>query len=462
MTNINSTINVLIVDDEIEYREVIQMILEDVGYDADVADSAEQALLMLDEKIYHIVLTDLKMGQLDGIDLLKIIKKKFASIEVILITGNGTIENAVDAIKIGATNYIVKTQPSEKLLMEIEAVSKKVLLKLQNSKNTSDFEYLTKTNSPVFSEVIKTVEKAAISNANILILGESGVGKEMIAHYIHACSNRKSENFIPVHCSSISETLLESELFGHEKGAFTGAVDRREGLFKAADKGTLFLDEIGDISLSIQVKLLRALETRKIQSIGSSDFQTIDFRLVCATNKDLTKAIEQGDFREDFYYRINTIVIEIPPLRKRREDIKMFIEYFTALFGKRLNKEVSGIDDEVMSFLLNHSYQGNIRELKNIMERLVVLSENRRIKKSSIPVLKLDESFSVNDKTEIHDDRNGLSIEDIKPLKEVRQELEADYIEQTLKLCKYNVSEAARKLDLSRRQLYNKMNQYNL
>jgi len=463
MTCLHQTLKVLIVDDELEYREVIQMILEDEGYITDTAESAEHALVKLDQETYHIVLTDLKMGQLDGIDLLKRIKEFYKDIEVILITGNGTIENAVDAMKIGAYNYIVKTQPSEKLIKEMEKVKAEIIKKqLVKKPIEKKFSYLVDSNSDVFKKVLKTVEKAAQSDANILILGESGVGKEMIASYIHECSNRKGETFIPVNCSSISETLLESELFGHEKGAFTGALERRSGMFKAADEGTLFLDEIGDISLSTQVKLLRALETRQIQRIGSNELESINFRLICATNRDLKQAIEEGQFREDFYYRINTIVIEVPALRERREDIKMFLDYFVTLFSKRLEKEIVSIDDQVIDFLITYDYQGNIREMKNIIERLVVLAEAGNISKETLPSIEKTQ----NSKDELingdADSPRLFAKEQIKPLKEVRQELEADYIDQALKACKFNISEAARKLGLSRRQLYNKMDQYKL
>jgi len=459
----NLRIKVLIVDDEIEYREVIQMILEDVGYMTELAASAEEALLKLAKESFHVVLTDLKMGQLDGIDLLKVIKEKYAETEVILITGNGTIENAVDAMKIGAYNYIVKTQPSEKLLEEMSKVTENILKRMDNASALSkEFNYLTESYSKKFKQVLKTVEKAAMSDANILILGESGVGKEMIASYIHACSARKNEAFVPVHCSAISETLLESELFGHEKGAFTGALEKRDGMFRAADKGTLFLDEIGDISLSTQVKLLRALETKKVQSIGSSDIDKVDFRLICATNRDLMQAIEMGDYREDFYFRINTIVIEIPPLRERKEDIELFVDYFIALFSERERKNITHIDDAVRLFLLENPYQGNIREMKNIIERLVVLAENGCITENSLPVVNKSHAQIENQHVLAPEGSGMLTVDDIKPLKEVRQELEADYIEQALRACRYNVSEAARQLGLSRRQLYNKMNQYNL
>lgn len=319
-------------------------------------------------------------------------------------------------------------------------------------------------------KVLQTVEKAAKSDANILILGESGVGKEMIAHYVHRCSKRKENAFVPVHRSAISDTLLESELFGHEKGAFTGATESRRGLFRAADSGTLFLDEIGDVSLSTQVKLLRTLETRKVQSIGSQVLEPVDFRLVCATNRDLIDAIEKNEFREDFYFRINTIVVEVPALRDRPEDIAMFIDYFIQRFSSKLGKSIKDIDEKVMTYLLNHPYHGNIREMKNMIERLVVLAEDGVIDKplvSELEAMNLQHAKGVEKDTLTPSDTSvtspeELTIDTIKPLKEVRQETEAVYIEQALKACKYNVSEAARKLGLSRRQLYNKMEQYDL
>jgi DNA-binding NtrC family response regulator len=463
MTEIESNIKVLIVDDELEYREVIQMILEDEGYITDTAESAEHALIKLEKEVYHIVLTDLKMNHMDGLDLLRIIKESYKNTEVILITGNGTIENAVDAMKIGAYNYIVKTQPSEKLIMEMDKVKAEIIRKqLEKKPSAPTFSYLVDTKSQAFRKVLDTVEKAALSDANILILGESGVGKEMIASYIHECSRRKEGTFIPVNCSSISETLLESELFGHEKGAFTGALESRSGMFKAADGGTLFLDEIGDISLSTQVKLLRALETRQIQRIGSTDLETVDFRLICATNRDLKQGIAEGYFREDFYYRINTIVVEVPALRDRREDIGMFIDYFVDLFSKKMFKEILSIDKEVMDFLLNYEYKGNIREMKNIIERLVVLAEAGTISRTCLPSVERRQALE-HAENQVDVTQPALLTKDqIKPLKEVRQELEADYIEQALKACKYNVSEAARQLGLSRRQLYNKMDQYKI
>jgi len=463
----NAQIRILIVDDEVEYREVIQMILGDQGYSTDVSASAEDALVKLKEESYHIVLTDLKMGAMDGIDLLKEIKANYSDIEVILITGNGTIENAVDAMKIGAYNYIVKTQKSEKLLLEIERAKAEVLRKVAvENRKLKSFQYLTESRNEQFLQVLQMAQKAAQSDANILIVGESGVGKEMIAKYIHECSSRIDSPFIPVNCSALSENLLESELFGHQKGAFTGAIDSREGVFETSHNGTLFLDEIGDISLSTQVKLLRSLETKTVQRIGSNKLMDIDFRLVCATNKDLEQEIKAGNFREDFYYRINTITLEVPPLRSRAEDLEMFIEYFIDKYSSSLNKEIRCIDEDVKAFLLSHTYSGNIREMKNIIERLVVLSENGRISKQHLPKIReskaQDHDRVENDGNSVEQSMKQLHVDDLKPLKEVRKELEAEYIKQALLLCKFNVSEAARKLDLSRRQMYNKMNEYDL
>ncbi len=469
-------IEILIVDDELEYRDVIGMILEDHGYKTSTASSAEEAIRVLATKQFHIVLTDLKMGQLDGIDLLKHVKENHSEIEVILITGNGTIENAVDAMKIGAATYIVKTQRSEQLILEIDKVKEKILEKefknnllrtkeagaYKESKNQT-FAFVTESKSEKFKQVLWMAEKAAKSDANILILGESGVGKEMIASFIHAHSNRSEKPFIPVNCSSMAENLLESELFGHEKGAFTGALNARTGMFEASSGGTLFLDEIGDISHSTQVKLLRSLESRMIQKIGSNKLVEVDFRLICATNKSLIKEVEQKNFREDFYYRINTITIEVPPLRERKEDLNMFIDYFISNFSEKMNKSIEGIDAEVRNYLWSHKYDGNIRELKNIIERLVVLSENGAISARHLPK-SVSESVTETDlDPEQGSSTVGLgSINDIKSLKDVRKELEAEYIRQAIVLCKYNISEAARKLNLSRRQLYNKMNEYNI
>lgn len=443
---------ILIVDDEMEYREVLQMILEEKGYITETAVNGKDALEKLKKNNFNLVLTDLIMGEMDGVELLKNIKKDYNEIEVILITGYGTIENAVDAMKKGAFTYFVKSHDPEDLLKEIKKVEEMVSLKsnvekLIDKKNNSEF--ILSTNNKRFKKVIDIAEKAAKSNINILLLGESGVGKEVFARHIHNCSDRKDEKFVPVNCHAFSGGLLESELFGHEKGSFTGAIDKRKGRFEVAHNGTLFLDEVGDIPLDTQVKLLRILETKKIERIGNNEPIKVNFRLISATNKKLEKEIAGGKFREDFFYRISTITIEIPPLRERKEDIQMLVDYFFDKSQREHKKKIISIEKEVTDFLISYDFPGNVRELKNIIERLVVLSEDGIISKRDLPELK-----------EPYIDNKEIDI--IKPLKDMRKEVEAEYIEKVLEMCEDNISEAARKLCISRRQLFNKITEYNL
>ncbi|CAH2214530.1 sigma-54-dependent transcriptional regulator [Tepidibacter aestuarii] len=448
----NSDFKILVVDDEEEYREVIKIILESKGYYVEDAPSAEEALKILERKSYNLVLTDLIMKGMDGIKLIEEIKKEFSDIEVIIITGYGSVKNAVEAMKKGAFSYFVKSHDPEELLMEIEKLKKIGTLEKDNEvlKNEQKYsKFMLKTNNKKFRKILDIGKKAANSNVNILILGESGVGKEVFSRYIHNCSDRKDKHFIPVNCHALSPSLLESELFGHEKGAFTGALERRKGKFEAAHNGTLFLDELGDTSLSTQVKLLRAIEERKIERLGSNKSIDADFRLICATNKNLEKAIEDGEFREDLFYRISTITIEIPPLRDRKEDLPILIDFFLEKSKVELKKNVNKIEKGVMDFLLSYDYPGNIRELKNIVERLVVLSENGIIREIDIPKYKIK-------KKEVQ------TKEDIKTLKDIRKEAEKKYIEQVLEKCEYNNTQAAKIMDISRRQLFNKLTEYNL
>jgi DNA-binding NtrC family response regulator len=447
----NDLFKILIVDDEQEYRDVFSMILEE-SYITDTASSGEEALEKLKEKEYDLVLTDLIMGGMNGLELLKNIKEKRYDVEVIIVTGYGTIENAVEAMKQGAFTYFVKGHDPEELIEEIEKIRKTTSLNndKKHEHNTRSLGFMLDTKNHKFKKTIEIAEKAAKSNINILLLGESGVGKEVFARYIHNCSERRNEAFIPVNCQAFSSGLIESELFGHEKGAFTGAGNKRKGRFEAADEGTLFLDEVGDIPLDTQVKLLRIIETKSIERIGSNELRKIDFRLIAATNKNLQKEINKGEFREDFFYRISTITIEIPPLRERKEDLEVLIDFFLKKSQKEHKINIVKIEDGVMKFLLSYDYPGNVRELKNIIERLVVLSENGVILKRGLPDSK--KSYEVYEE----------DFDVIRPLKEVRKEMEAEYIEKVLEMCEGNISEAARKLDISRRQLFNKISEYEL
>ena len=448
----HTALTTLIVDDEKEYREVLQMILEKEGYKSDTAASGKEALEKLKQKSYHLVLTDLMMEDMNGIELLEQIKLNYSDTEVIIVTGYGTIQNAVEAMKKGAFTYFIKSHDPETLLIEIRRIERLTSLENENEVLKSlrpSVDFMVNTKSRKLQKVLDIAEKAAKSNINILILGESGVGKEVMADYIHDCSDRRDRCSIAVSCHALSENMLESELFGHEKGSFTGAIERRKGRFEAAHGGTLFLDEIGEISLNTQAKLLRVIETKKIERIGSNKAIDVDFRLICATNRDLHKAVEEGSFREDLFFRISSITIDIPPLRERKEDLPDLIRFFVKESEKDLKKKINHIEAGVMEYLLAYDYPGNIRELKNIIERLVVLSADGTIRTSGLP--EPSQSGRLSQKPEI-----------IKPLKDVRKEFEARYIEEVLDQCDQNISEAAKKLNVSRRQLFNKVTEYGL
>ncbi|EOE7213950.1 TPA: sigma-54-dependent Fis family transcriptional regulator [Clostridioides difficile] len=435
---------ILLVDDELEYGVVMKKILQKKGYLVDIALSGEEAInIIKKDKNYDLVLSDVMMKNMDGVQLLDRIKSINRDIEVILVTGYGSIENAVDAMKRGALSYFIKSNPIENLLEEVEKVKAS---KISVSVQKNNFEFTLESKNRDFNNIIKIAKKAACKDVNILILGESGVGKDILARYIHSISPRKNEIFVPVNCCSFSENLLESELFGHEKGSFTGAVDSRKGRFELSNKGTLFLDEIGDIPLNVQVKLLRTLEDKSIERIGSNKSIKVDFRLICAMNKE--PKVANGNIREDFFYRISTITITIPPLRKRREDLTTLIEFFLNKYQIEHDKKIHSIDKEVKDFLLNYNYPGNIRELKNIINRLVVLSEEGNLSKDNLNLIS-----------------NNVYIDDkisIRPLREIRKEFECEYIEKVLSLCGNNISNTAKKLEISRRQLTNKISEYNI
>lgn len=437
---------ILIVDDEVQYSEVMKKIIKKKGYLADTASSGAEALKILKKnKKYDIVLSDLIMNNMDGVSLLEEINKLDKNIKVIMVTGYGSIENAVEAMKKGAYYYFIKGSSVESLLEEIDKIN--VLITKEREINSNE-KYNLKTKNKKFAQTLELAKTAAKSNVNILLLGESGVGKDVFARFIHENSMRKDKEYVAINCCSFSDSLLESELFGHEKGAFTGACDSRKGRFELASGGTLFLDEVGDVSLGVQVKLLRTLENKVVERLGSNKPVEVDFRLISATNKNPKDEILSGTMREDFFYRISTIVITIPPLRERKEDLEDLVKFFLNKYTREFNKEILSIEDDVMEFLLNYDYPGNIRELKNIVSRLVVLSEGEKITSRGLPAI-----------TNIH---KSTEKEIIRPLREIRKEFECEYIEKALSLCGNNISQAAKKLDISRRQLTNKITEYNI
>lgn len=448
----NQPFRVLVVDDEPDYREVLGLILKDEGCQVETAASGFEALDKIRNASFDLVLTDLMMSGMDGIELLEKIKNEHSAVNVIIITGYGTIENAVAAMKKGACSYFIKGSDPSELIKEINVIrGQGTELKEPSTKivtTTDSPPFMLSTKNGQFKKIFDIAKRASRSNVNILILGESGVGKEIFAQYIHQCSSRAQESFVPVNCQAFADSLLESELFGHEKGAFTGAIEKRKGRFEAAIGGTLFLDEIGDVPLTTQVKLLRVIENKKIERLGSNESIPVDFRLISATNKELAEEISKGNFREDFFYRISTITIEIPPLRSRKEDLPMLIDFFLKKSQKEHHISITNIEPAVEKFLLYYDYPGNIRELKNIIERLVVLSRDGVIFSSDLPEIKTDQG----------DGARGQIIQ----LKEMRKKVESNYIEKVLGTCNHNISEAARVLGISRRQLFNKITEYGI
>ncbi|NCB42950.1 MAG: sigma-54-dependent Fis family transcriptional regulator [Clostridia bacterium] len=453
-----STFNIIVVDDEASFRDAYCLILSEEGYGVKQASSGAECLAMLNSCVADLIITDIKMPKMNGIELLEIIKAKYPSCEVIIVTGYGTVEGAVEAVQKGAFGYFVKGQDPELLLLDVAKLFKIKALQDENINgklNNDSLGYILETKHAGMKIVLDIARKSAASDANILILGESGTGKEVMAKFIHHSSPRRDQKFIPVNCQTFSEGILESELFGHEKGSFTGAIERRVGRWEDADKGTLFLDEIGEISQQIQAKLLRVIENKSFERIGSNKTILTNSRLITATSRNLQEEMTRGSFREDLFYRINTITINIPPLRDRKEDLEMLIDFFLSKFlleGKRAPKI---IEEELMNILLGYNYPGNIRELRNIIERLVVLSDDSFLHINHLPDSVLA-YYNVGLRLHSRMDEELIDFKIAKKETEIRQ------INQALKNSNGNVSEAAKLLGISRRHLTNRISLYNI
>jgi len=430
------------------------MLLKRKGHKTDRASSGEEALAKLAQGDFDLVLTDLIMGGMDGLELLSAIKKRYDQVEVILITGFGSIESAVTAMKMGAFSYFIKSADPDILLGEIAKLAGLANLTGQDQARTlaagRPSPFMLRSANPRMLKIMAILNKVAASNASVLIAGESGTGKEVYAHHLHDHGPCRNAKFIAVNCQALSQSLLESELFGHERGAFTGATERRIGRFEEASGGTLFLDEIGEMPTAVQVKLLRVLETKTIERLGSNTALPIKLRLISATNKDIPAAIRAGDFREDLFYRINTIILEIPPLRERHEDIPALIGFFIAKYQAEYAKAITGMEPKLEDFLNHYQYPGNIRELKNVIERLVVLTEDGVLRASDLPSASLAELAPED------------CLDPIKPLRDLKKEVEKKYISSVLGKFDGNISESARHLSISRRQLFNKVVEYGL
>ncbi len=446
----NESVNILIVDDEADYRDTLSIFFEALGYSTEKVKSAEDALKLLDRKFFPIIVTDMMMDGMSGIDLLKIVKKEYADeIEVIMVTGYGSIETAVETIKTGAFGYFIKSHNPKELQEEVERAAKSMEIRKWKSIEASKMNFVVSSKNPKMAKIWALVEKLADSDANVLITGESGTGKEIMANRIHELSGRKNEAFVPINCQSIPASLIESELFGHEKGAFTGANESHKGKLEKGNMGTIFLDEIGDMSTDMQGKLLRVLENHQIERVGSNVSIDVNFRVISATNKPLSDMVKEGSFRGDLMYRINTFEIDIPPLRERREDIPTFVNYFTRRYVAKTGKCICGISEDTWQFLLNYNYPGNVRELKNMIERMVILAPKDGI-------LHIDDKKGVGYLNEIED----MGV--VEPYRDAKRKWERNYIIGVLDKEYGNITKAADIMELSRRQLFNKMKELNI
>jgi len=452
MFNVKGTPTVLVVDDQESIRLALSKILTKEGYNVILAGEGEEALNTLRERKVNVILSDLKMPKMDGLQLLKATKLLKPEVEVILITAHGTIEKAVGAMKDGAHNFI--TKPFKKIMIAntIKIAIEKQALVVENkylheqlALSGHDKESDIVGQSDAIRNVIKLAEQVATSQASILIQGESGTGKEAIASLIHNLGQRKGKPLVKISCAALPETLLESELFGYEKGAFTGAVNQKEGRFELANKGTLFLDEIGEITPPIQVKLLRVLQEGEFERLGGTKVLKSDVRIISATNVNLTNAIKQKKFREDLYYRLNVITIKIPSLRERKEDIPLLVSHFMKIYQeKNDNKVINGISEDVLDILTDYLWPGNVRELKNVIERAVVLTQDKIITQKDLP-----EHIFKNSRIE---DRK-LTIPFGTPLREIEQKI----INETLRRTKGDKEVTANLLGITTRTIYRKL-----
>jgi len=382
--------NILIIEDEDTLRESLKRIFAREGFSVDAAESAEKGLSLLENNHFDIIISDIMLPGIDGIELLQKVRGMLPDQLFIIITAYASLETAIKALRAGAYDYIMKPIMHEEIKQVVRNALRQRRLEAENSllrrEIAWDYDFSNIIGeSPALRAIIEEVRKIADTRSNVLLLGETGTGKELFARVIHHSSARKDMPFVPINCSAIPETLLESELFGHVKGAFTGAVVSKKGLFEEADGGTVFLDEIGDISPSLQVKLLRVLEDQLIRPVGSTKAEKVDIRFITATNKDLGDAVRKGEFREDLYYRINTISMRIPPLRERRDDIPLLVNYYVSKYSRELGKAVNEVEAPALDVLEHYDWPGNIRELQNVVERAILICDGTMITADNLP-----------------------------------------------------------------------------
>jgi DNA-binding NtrC family response regulator len=439
--------HIMVVDDELIIRESFSLWFQKSGHFVETAESGFKALERLEKDAFDVLFVDIKMPGMDGIQLLEKVKETYPNTFVVIITAFGTIETAVKAMKLGASDYLLKPFKPQQLTLVMEKLVQQKRLSSEVDYLKSHLDRITRFDniigqSQVMEKIFALIPEIAESDASVLITGETGTGKELVAKAIHAKSKRNPFPFIAINCGALSDTLLESELFGHQKGAFTGAVHARKGFLEVVSGGTLFLDEIGEISTKMQVDLLRVLDEKKITRVGSSQVLDVDFRLITATRRNLSERIQNEDFREDFFYRINVITIQMPPLRKRKEDIPLLVAHFLEKYSQETNKHVDHIDNDALCLLKNYDWPGNIRELQNAVERAVVLAKDRTLGADSFSFLQA--AYAIPSKR--------LSL----------QENEREYLRLILEESEWNVTRAASILGINRVTLHKKIKRLGL
>ena len=441
---------ILVIDDEKNIREGLSMALEDEGYEVITAEDGKKGLEKALYDSVDLIITDLRMPLVSGEEILKKVVAELPSIPVIVLTGHGTVELAVEAMRIGAYDFLTKPLDLDRLFRLVKRALENRALALQKQELEEKLEKKTSLeniigNSSAIRKVFDEIKKVAPTKATVLITGESGVGKELVANAIHNFSQRRDKPFVKVHCAALAESLLESELFGHEKGAFTGAIERKRGRFELSNKGSIFLDEIGEINQSIQVKLLRVLQEKQIERVGSSEPIDVDTRVIAATNKDLEKEMKEGHFREDLYYRLNVVHIFIPPLRERREDIPLLVDSFVKEFSNENGKEISSIEPKARNAIYNYDWPGNIRQLRNCIESAVVMTSDNILHFDDLP-------FKEKVENEV------IRI----PMGTTMEKAEREIIIKTLVHENNNKKRVADILGIGRKTLYRKLQEYNI
>ena len=444
---------ILLVDDDKNTANGLTKILLQDGYDASCAFTGTEALNLIETEHFNIIITDMKLPDISGLSIIEKAKKRDNDITVVMITAFSSVQNAIDAMKKGADDYLTKPVNIDELELILKRIWERRLLVLQNKElrqqlnDKYNFSGII-GNTPEMQDIFKTITEIAPTEASVLIYGETGTGKELIANAIHYNSDRKDKPFIALHCASLSEGVLESELFGHEKGAFTGAISQRRGRFELANGGSLFLDEIGEMNSHVQIKLLRVLETGRFERVGGERTLESDVRIIAATNKDLDKEIEEGRFREDLYYRLNVINLRLPSLRERKEDIGLLIDSFLVKYSAKNKKDIKGFTSQSVKILNNYNWPGNVRELENTIERAVVMAKEEFIEPNNLP-----SNINVHSmKTR----RETLHI----PLGSTMKEIEKKIILETLQTTKGSKSKAAKILGISTRKIEYKIKEW--